>query len=176
MFFTPTFNANWFMVQKVSRYLMVILAVAMLFTPLLYMPKEADAAVVTVAAIVAGVTLVATIWIYLDGVCDRCSDGRETAHTAICTNCHAGILACPGWAAPHVQQCGRCYQSLFTCNTVNGPTSEQTQASHAPQSCNYCSEAYIPCIEGDEHGDGVCNTDDDMGSSGNNNSMGLASL
>jgi hypothetical protein len=148
---------------------MVLLLVFALFIPLLYMPQEADGAVITVAAIIAGVALAVQIWIYLDGRCDYCGNGSEDDHTTICTNCHDGIYVCPGYSHPHVGQCGRCYQSIWACNTVGGPTSAQRWAGHISQSCDYCPDEYVPCIEGDNHGDGICN-DDDGSSSGTNSS------
>lgn len=173
MFFTPAFNYKWFVLQQGSRYLMVLLLVFALFIPLLYMPQEADAEFLTVAAIVGGVAIIVTIWIYLDGNCDNCGSGREDAHTTICSNCLDAIFNCPLWGHPHLGQCGQCYRREWSCDAASGPTSAERWEHHTVQECDYCPDEYRPCTEGDEHGDGVCNNNEDLGSSGNNSSPGM---
>ena len=170
MFFTPTLDSKWLFVQKASQYLMILLLVFALFIPLLYMPQESDAAILTAAAIIGGAAIVVTIWIYLDGKCDYCGIGSEDAHFKVCTNCHDGIFNCPMYGNPHTAYCGQCWSLLYTCDAVNGPTAAEIWTPHANQDCDYCSDEYRPCTEGDEHGNGVCNNNDDQGSSGNNSS------
>ncbi|RKU12609.1 hypothetical protein C6503_16930 [Candidatus Poribacteria bacterium] len=174
MFFTPTLDSNWFVVQQASRYLMVLLLVFALFIPLLHMPQESEAVVLTAVAvgtlIVSGAAVAVTLWIYNDGKCDYCGNGRETDHTGVCTNCHSGAYHCPGLIHGHTAYCYYCDDLLYTCDAPGGSTAAEVWAPHGEQTCDYCSNKYIPCKEGDDHGDGVCNDDNDQGASSSSNS------
>lgn len=147
---------------------MVLLLVFALFIPLLYMPQESEAAVLTAVAvgtlIVAGVTVVVTMWIYNDGRCDYCDQGRETDHLDTCGNCPIKSYQCPRYYyTSHQALCGRCNDALYTC--AGADNIEEIWAPHGPQSCDYCPDEYSPCIEEDEHGDGICNNNSSSGNS-----------
>ena len=169
MFFTPTLDSNWFIIQKASQYLMILLLVFALFIPLLYTPQEAEAELLAIAVgtlIISGAAVVVTIWIYNDGRCDYCNDGRETDHLDSCDNCPVKSYQCPRYPySSHQSICYHCGDILYSCGGDND--NEEIWAPHGSQSCNYCPDEYIPCKEADEHGDGVCNYNS---SSGNSNS------
>ena len=159
MFFQPTLNSHWFFVRKTSQYLMLILASTMLFIPLLYLPEEGETEPVSLTLIALGITaagVAVTIWIYNDGICDECNNGRESDHLKECTNCHIKAFVCPGYPHGHKQQCGYCKDWYFCCEYGNN--NEELAAEHGLERCTVpsCGKRYRKCTEEDQHGPGKC--------------------
>ena len=162
MFFTPTLDSNWFIVQKASRYLMIILAIAMLAMPLLVQPKaeaDAGATLLVLGAIGAGValgTLAATLWnnAWIDcpaGCPNKVQRKNQDRDLIPCTQCGVPLWQCIG---NHERVC-----------QVSG--------------CQVNNQTYFVCPPRDDgadmstdhlHGDGVCNDNGDGASSSNNSS------
>jgi len=90
------------------------------------------------------------MWIYLDGICKNCGDGRESAHLETCDNCKTLVYSCPTVGHEHISGCGHCGGIVYHCDFGD------TTKDHSLQTCGYCSNSYIPCIQGNEHGYGVC--------------------
>lgn len=161
MFFTPTLDSNWFIVQKASRYLMIILAIAMLAMPLLVQPKEADGALVVLGAIGAGIalgTLAANLWqnAWIDCPADcggQVQRKEKDKHYKPCTRCETNLWKCIGSDSRPCTVAGCSVDSgvVWTCPT-------------RPDGVDWSTEHL--------HGDGVCNDNDDGASSSNNSSNG----
>ena len=170
MFFTPTLKYDWFYVHKVIQCFMVFLIVAMVFTPLFYQEKEAEAVpLVAIGVAVGAAAVIVQVWVYLDGVCDGCGVGREALHYVRCDHCKSDDYNCPLWKNhwnPHMHQsrCGACKGVYWDCD---GESNYYNALMYVPQvhglaQCFVCDgEVYRICTDGKEHvhgtgGSGYC--------------------
>ena len=163
MFFNATLKSDLFYVHKAAQCLMVILIVAMVFTPLFYPQQEAEAAWVMVTVVIIGTTF--TIYVWLDGICDQCGDGRKTDHRQNCDNCNTLDYFCPmfqdyWYPHPHQNRCVHCYGVWWNCdgkyNGWNAWIAYKTK--HDLARCP-CGETYRICTEAHEHVHGSGSSD-----------------
>ena len=104
MFLQQTMSP-WFAVQRASQVTMLLLAVAMLFIPLLYQPEEAEAGWwLLAAAIVGGIFLI--VESHPDH-CPYCDNHVSTVsqHEVDCTICQYPYVSCQ---ESHVHCTGPC--------------------------------------------------------------------
>jgi hypothetical protein len=92
------------------------------------------------------------LWAIHTGICPNCDRQlgflNNGGHLIMCHNCKEKVYVCPELPHPHISDCTHCDQSLWTCNTVNGPTAEQIWAKHRIAECTTCGEPYRKCLGG----------------------------
>ena len=101
MFLQQAMNP-WFAVQRASQVTMLLLAVAMLFIPVLTQPKQGEAAVVAIC-IACGIVLASICYVCLDAYINRCRG------------------PCGGWyiGTDHDRECAAGH-SYYWCGTNEG--------------------------------------------------------
>lgn len=139
MFLQQAMNP-WFVIQRTSQVLMILLAVAMLFIPILYQSEEAEAVPWVWAGVTLGVAIIGGI-AYVIGNhpphCDRCGDhAKTTDHEYMCTyrGCGHQWNCSSGSAHYHCE----CYAIV-------------SSADAHQEECHYCGIDYKGCIESTRH-------------------------
>jgi len=71
------------------------------------------------------------MWIYLDGICKNCGDGRESDHLESCGNCDILVYKCPTLLmTSHQAICEGCGEVYNTCDNPNTLFEEKPAYRH----------------------------------------------
>ena len=118
--FSQETMSPWFVLHRTSQVTMILLAVAMLFIPLLYTPDEADAGFWMIVIGAAGVAV--AIYVAVDNRDKPCNNGcgdkvesPSETHYGTCSRCGDGVWLCPNLDHPHKTWCGSCGDRYWDC-------------------------------------------------------------
>lgn len=131
MFLQQAMNP-WFVIQRTSQVLMILLAVAMLVVPILHQPEADAVPVLLIGAVVAAVIGAgALIYVSQSPECQKCGADRDSTTTdrTTCSYCsktywvcqeshsHCSNPSCRMENVDHQRWCGYCADYYYTCGS-----------------------------------------------------------
>ncbi len=160
-------SSSWFAVQRASQVTMILLAVAMLFIPIIHQQEEVEAAAWFWGGVTLGTAIIGGI-AYIIGShpphCDHCGAHAETAdHEYTCSlsgcnyqwncqtrNSHIHCSSCSQVVDSydaHEISCSYCPHEFMYCDPPNREYHDSGDCSQSSQSCSVCNGSGGSCCQ-----------------------------